>query len=136
MVSEKPVVILDGAHNPEGVLSLVQTIEEHFPNKEDISSLQYLRDKELKPMLKTLASIESKIYFTQFDSPRITEAEEFLSIYPIPNAKVNSNWRELIENVYMTLTRDEVLIISGSLYFISEVKPYLRTIIKENNYKD
>lgn len=136
MVSEKPVVILDGAHNPEGVLSLVQTLEEHFPNKRRHIVFAALRDKELKPMLKTLASIDSKIYFTQFDSPRITEAEEFLSIYPIPNAKVNSNWRELIENVYMTLTRDEVLIISGSLYFISEVKPYLRTIIKENNYKD
>ncbi|MCM3237165.1 bifunctional folylpolyglutamate synthase/dihydrofolate synthase [Heyndrickxia oleronia] len=132
MVSEKPVVILDGAHNPEGVLSLVQTLEEHFPNKRRHIVFAALRDKELEPMLKTLASIDSKIYFTQFDSPRITEAEEFLSIYPIPNAKVNSNWRELIEKVYMTLTRDEVLIISGSLYFISEVKPYLRRIIKEN----
>lgn len=135
MLGEDPIVLLDGAHNPEGISSLINTIKDHFPEKKKKIIFAALRDKDLQNMLQPLSMLDAKLYFTEFDSPRVASAEELLKISSLTNAEVGKNWRELVGRIYSTLQMNEILIISGSLYFISEVKPYLKKLIeyRKNN---
>ncbi|MGE8206076.1 bifunctional folylpolyglutamate synthase/dihydrofolate synthase [Heyndrickxia sp. NPDC080065] len=128
IICEKPLVLLDGAHNPEGITSLISALTEHFPKHRKKIVFAALRDKDLKKMLHLLGSIEAEIYFTQFLSPRVATAKELLEISSLPNAEMDDNWQTLVGKVYHSLDEDEMLIISGSLYFISEVKPYFKNI--------
>ncbi|GIN86943.1 bifunctional folylpolyglutamate synthase/dihydrofolate synthase [Heyndrickxia sporothermodurans] len=128
IINEKPVVLLDGAHNPEGVASLIKTLDDHFPKQRKKIIFAALRDKDLKNMLKPLKSLEADIYFTQFQSPRIATAQELYDISEIESAKIDEDWLNLTEKIYPTLYDDEMLIISGSLYFISEVKPFIKNL--------
>ncbi|WP_107982237.1 bifunctional folylpolyglutamate synthase/dihydrofolate synthase, partial [Heyndrickxia sporothermodurans] len=122
VLSEHPFVIVDGAHNPEGINSLINTLQEHFPYKKKKMIFAALSDKELTNMIQPLAKLDAEVYFTEFDFPRAASAEQLFSLHLLPQAKVNKNWKKLLEEMFNALEENEMLIISGSLYFISNVK--------------
>lgn len=126
IVSEQPFVILDGAHNPEGITSLINTIQEHFPYKKKKMIFAALHDKDLTNMIQPLAKLDAEVYFTEFDFPRAASAEELFSLRLLPHAKINKNWKKLLGELSHALEENEMLIVSGSLYFISNVKSYLK----------
>ncbi|MEB6547940.1 bifunctional folylpolyglutamate synthase/dihydrofolate synthase [Heyndrickxia sporothermodurans] len=126
VLSEHPFVIVDGAHNPEGINSLINTLQEHFPYKKKKMIFAALSDKELTNMIQPLAKLDAEVYFTEFDFPRAASAEELFSLHLLPQAKVNKNWKKLLEEMFNALEENEMLIISGSLYFISNVKLFFK----------
>ncbi|MFE7151944.1 bifunctional folylpolyglutamate synthase/dihydrofolate synthase, partial [Heyndrickxia sporothermodurans] len=116
VLSEHPFVIVDGAHNPEGINSLINTLQEHFPYKKKKMIFAALSDKELTNMIQPLAKLDAEVYFTEFDFPRAASAEQLFSLHLLPQAKVNKNWKKLLEEMFNALEENEMLIISGSLY--------------------
>ena len=54
IISEKPLILLDGAHNPAGMSMLVKTLQEDFSNHRLILVLGVLKDKDLKTMVSTI----------------------------------------------------------------------------------
>ncbi|MEG9296996.1 folylpolyglutamate synthase/dihydrofolate synthase family protein [Mangrovibacillus sp. Mu-81] len=125
LVSEKPAVILDGAHNPEGIQALVTTIKERFPTENVTILFSALKDKELKHMIELLEEAASIISFTSFSFPRVAEAEELFALSDHPCKEKTGDWQHYIEEKLESMGDDEVLFITGSLYFLSEVKPVL-----------
>ncbi|MFB7301877.1 bifunctional folylpolyglutamate synthase/dihydrofolate synthase [Heyndrickxia sporothermodurans] len=130
VLSEHPFVIVDGAHNPEGINSLINTLQEHFPYKKKKMIFAALSDKELTNMIQPLAKLDAEVYFTEFDFPRAASAEQLFSLHLLPQAKVNKNWKKLLEEMFNALEENEMLIISGSLYFISNVKLFFKEFTK------
>ncbi|MGG4504652.1 folylpolyglutamate synthase/dihydrofolate synthase family protein [Heyndrickxia sporothermodurans] len=126
VLSEHPFVIVDGAHNPEGINSLINTLQEHFPYKKKKMIFAALSDKDLTNMIQPLAKLDAEVYFTEFDFPRAASAEQLFSLHLLPQAKVNKNWKKLLEEMFNALEENEMLIISGSLYFISNVKLFFK----------
>lgn len=137
ILSENPTVILDGAHNPEGMQTFASVIENHFANKKVKIVLAALKDKDLGNMFHALNSMNADIYFTEFDFPRAASAAELNAASNHHSATIEVDWRHLTETLISTLKQDEVLAIIGSLYFISTVKPtvesYINKLLKEQN---
>jgi len=123
MIGREPYTFLDGAHNEEGVESLVQTIKQLFPDKKIIIVLAILRDKNLENIIKNICSISDKIFISKNQSTRAAELTEQADYVE----KAGGNY-EIIENVVDAFKQarkdanvDDVIIISGSLYTISEI---------------
>jgi dihydrofolate synthase/folylpolyglutamate synthase len=123
-VSESPLIFIDGAHNPEGIDTLCNTIKRYYPAQKVHIIFSALKDKPLKDMIGKLDSIADKITFTQFEFARCAEAKELYELSSSENKHVNVNWQEAIEVEKREIaeSEDEILIITGSLYFISEVR--------------
>lgn len=124
-ISYNPGIYIDGAHNPEGVQALVKTIKERFINKRVTILFSALHDKELKPMITQLEEAVEAIGFTTFDFPRVASAEELYELSSHPNKKKVHQWRDYLSKKIQGMNEEEVLLITGSLYFLSEVKPVL-----------
>jgi dihydrofolate synthase / folylpolyglutamate synthase len=135
LVCEKPAVILDGAHNPEGIQALVSTIRERFPTEKVTILFSALKDKELKHMIGLLEEAASVISFTSFSFPRVAEADELFALSDHPSKEMAGDWSDYIEEKLESMRDDEVLFITGSLYFLSEVKPVLMQKL-ENSRKN
>ncbi|WP_064092518.1 bifunctional folylpolyglutamate synthase/dihydrofolate synthase [Rossellomorea aquimaris] len=134
-VSENPEVYMDGAHNPEGVKALVQTLKERFQHKKITVLFSALKDKQLKPMIEELEEAVDCIGFTSFQFPRVASSEE---LYHLSTHKKKINileWESFIEDKLLLMDENEVLFITGSLYFLSEVKPVLMKKL-ENSRKN
>lgn len=125
VISENPFVIIDGAHNNEGVSALTHELSSRFHGKQIHIVFTALKDKALNNMIERLDEIANKITFVTFDYPRATEAVELFEMSHSKNKTVGADWEASITEELQNLPKDHVLVITGSLYFISLVKPFL-----------
>lgn len=122
VVSSDPMIILDGAHNIEGVQSLVKTIKESLQGRRCIFMTSILKDKDYEEMFAELSQVAAEIHFTTFDFFRAQSGKSQYEAYPYGNAFYEENPNELLAKLTANLKSDECLIITGSLYFISEIR--------------
>jgi len=129
VVQKNPFIILDGAHNPEGVEVLAKTINERYKDKKKKVLFAALRDKELTKMFQELRKIDGDFYFTQFNSPRIETAQKLAELSLMENCSAYDEWKPILTDLIKNLHVNEMLIICGSLYFLSEIKPFLKEFL-------
>ncbi|MBM7691940.1 dihydrofolate synthase/folylpolyglutamate synthase [Peribacillus deserti] len=125
VISHAPLVILDGAHNPDGMKVLVKTLSKTFPEKRFTFVMAVLKDKDYQEMLSIIEPAAAELVFTEIEMYRSLAAEELFSHSSHRAKKVCLNWQEAIDSSYIKLAQDEAVIITGSLYFIAEARGYL-----------
>lgn len=132
-LSKSPFIFIDGAHNVEGMQAFKAAMQTHFPNKKISIVFAALKDKDLTEMFKILNGMNANIYLTEFDFPRAATAKELKEKSGNKTAVAEGNWEKLLAHLIgsQLKDKDEILAVTGSLYFISEVKPYLIKLIDE-----
>ncbi|KEK26381.1 bifunctional folylpolyglutamate synthase/dihydrofolate synthase [Bacillus gaemokensis] len=128
-LQSNPDVIIDGAHNPEGITSLVKTVKAHYNDRNVIVLFTALGDKQLNNMVGQLETIADEMIFTTFAFDRAISAKELAAYSRKKSKQIFENWQEAIDTNMKNVKDNDVFIITGSLYFISEVRKYIR----ENN---
>ncbi|GKU81457.1 folylpolyglutamate synthase/dihydrofolate synthase family protein [Niallia sp. NCCP-28] len=124
MVSEKPLVILDGAHNEEGVQALTAELTKRFKDKKKAIIFAALSDKKTDKMIYQLDRIADKIIFVSFDYPRAATCHELYKESRHQQKTYSIDWKKSIEEQLEEMEEDSMLIVTGSLYFLSAVKAY------------
>ncbi|MBH0230037.1 bifunctional folylpolyglutamate synthase/dihydrofolate synthase [Halobacillus yeomjeoni] len=127
-VRDKPLTIIDGAHNVEGTQALVKTVQRHFANRKLTLVYAALEDKPVEKMMGMLDEIADSIYFTTFDFPRSLKAEQLQEYSSVKNSHVYTDYKEAIQQASAHAEREEVILITGSLYFISLVRDYFELV--------
>ncbi|MBU8879579.1 bifunctional folylpolyglutamate synthase/dihydrofolate synthase [Bacillus sp. FJAT-29790] len=127
---ENPVIVIDGAHNEEGIQALTSELKKRYQEKKITIVFAALSDKELDKMILNLDEVANKITFVEFDFPRAAEAEDLYKLSGNDNKHFNKDWKAALDEEVNALKSDDVLVVTGSLYFLSEMKPYLLSYIK------
>jgi dihydrofolate synthase / folylpolyglutamate synthase len=125
-VSKNPLVIIDGAHNEEGVKSLAQTLTTHYPHKKIKAIFAANKDKEIDKMLEQLYNIIEEITFTSFPFHRAASAKELYELSTYEQRHYSEDYQQLLEETLQNIQDDEMVIITGSLYFISEIREFFK----------
>jgi dihydrofolate synthase/folylpolyglutamate synthase len=129
IVSQLPPIIMDGAHNEEGIDTLVNELKKRYHDKRIQMVFAALRDKKLDQMISKLDQIAERITFVDFDYPRAAKAEALYEISQSQNKQIGNNWKQTIESEIKSLGQEDMLVITGSLYFLSQAKPYLQSLL-------
>lgn len=119
-------VILDGSHNPEGTKALIDTLTHQYPDKKYKFIYSVMKDKNYQESISMLDQAAHALLFTELPIPRSAKAEELANASNHPSKKINKNWRELVEQELEKLQQGELLIITGSIFFIAEVRKFLK----------
>ncbi|RIW37712.1 bifunctional folylpolyglutamate synthase/dihydrofolate synthase [Bacillus salacetis] len=122
-VNDMPAVYLDGAHNPEGMQTLINTIETRFQKNKVHILFAALKDKDLTSMARDLEEKVSDIALTTFEFPRAAAPEELAEHFHQENHRIVRDWETYIKEFLAGGGEEEILIVTGSLYFLSEVRP-------------
>lgn len=125
LISKDPMTVIDGAHNEEGIQALVSELEKRFKGKKINIIFSALADKKLDKMIHHLDAIADKITFVEFDYPRASKAVDLYKLSSNEHKHYNKDWQKAIAEERTTLKKDEILVVTGSLYFLSTIKPYL-----------
>ncbi len=118
-------IIIDGAHNIHGVDALVNTIKSKYPNKLVKVVFTALADKAIDLMLKSLDEITDIYYFTSIMDKRATDVNYFKQFTNKEYILID-NYIEALDKASNELKDDEILVVTGSLHFISNVISYFR----------
>ena len=113
-------IYLDGAHNPHAIHRLVEYART-FSDKRVKILFGALKRKDYQGMLEIFASDlpEADLTVTTFAYGEVVQEADGLG-YPYV-----ADFRDYLQDFYSRQDDQEVLFVTGSLYFISEVRAYL-----------
>ncbi len=119
VLREKPLLLLDGAHNPDGVARVVKEVKRHFGSLTPVFTA--LRDKEWELSLSYLRELSERVYLVPLKHHR---GEDLTKLYE--KAK-EVGFREVLflDSAEQVLEIKEDLLVLGSLYLVGEVKESL-----------
>lgn len=129
ILSRKPLVLVDGAHNTHGTRALGQAIKEYFPAASVVMILGILQDKKRDEMLAHLLPLASRVIFTAPDYGRAIDPKILLAeaaAYSLP-ATSAATVPAAIDLALQAMGEKEILLIAGSLYTVAEARDYMAT---------
>ncbi|HET2963830.1 TPA: bifunctional folylpolyglutamate synthase/dihydrofolate synthase [Streptococcus pneumoniae] len=136
IVSRDPLMILDGAHNPHAIKALLVTLQERFADYHKEILFTCIKTKALEDMLALLGAMpDTELTLTHFADSRATDESVLKEAAKSRNLSYQ-DWHDFLDQ-NLTDKKEEkqtVRIVTGSLYFLSQVRAYLMERKNENGY--
>ena len=127
VLSSDPLLLLDGAHNPHAIKALLATLQERFADYHKEILFTCIKTKALDDMLDLLGEMpDTELTLTHFDDSRATDESVLKEAAKSRNLSYQ-DWQDFLEQK-LTDKKEEkktVRIVTGSLYFLSQVRAYL-----------
>ncbi|MFV0557661.1 MAG: bifunctional folylpolyglutamate synthase/dihydrofolate synthase [Enterococcus sp.] len=121
-VSQEPFIILDGAHNEHAMKRLVETMKQEFSEYQIHILFSALETKDISGMIKSLLTIpNAQLQVTTFDYPNALNLKKHDILNDARITSV-SLWQVGIAEILENMSEDSLLLVTGSLYFVSEVR--------------
>lgn len=126
IISRSPLILLDGAHNADGIATLKKTLS--LISEDKIFVVGMLKDKNYKASLGEIAPLAKKLYGVTPNNPRALSASELCecaSRYIGDVCAYGDNIEALKTALSEAKEKGCALVVCGSLYLASELRPYL-----------
>jgi dihydrofolate synthase/folylpolyglutamate synthase len=123
-LSADPLIISDGAHNPEGIEAAATGIRTHFPGGKVLLLTAVMADKDHSGMVATLAPLADEVFTLTPDNPRALPAAEYAAEFRaagVPATGFDTVEEAVAAAVSAARSKGLPLISLGSLYMYAEV---------------
>lgn len=127
IIHKNPMIILDGAHNPAGITSFLETISTRFGRVNKQLVFGVFKDKDVDGMIQQCIPYFESVMLTTFKHQRAANLDE-LSKYSIyQNVHIEDDWEEQLSNILCQSNNNKnIYFYTGSLNFISQVREKIR----------
>lgn len=116
-VQEQPLILIDGAHNKESIDALVDTLKQYYSDKKIDVLFAAIDGKPIGKMMSSIEEIANRFYVTTFDFPKALPIDAVYDYLEHHHIEKVQDYPQFIEKY-----DGELLVVTGSLYFISEVR--------------
>jgi len=133
ILGERPLLIADGAHNPEAVGALMQALENYLAGaRPDINRRTLIlgasRDKDIAGMTAVLHGRFDRVLLVRSDHPRAAEPEtigrEFARYGK--DTEIFENVARAVKSAMASAACDELVLVTGSLFVVGNALAGLR----------
>ena len=125
-ISDEPFIVMDGAHNNHAMKRLVENVMREFPQRKIWILFSALETKDITQMLAELVRIpSSELLVTTFDHPKALNIEKLKSMSGVTSIKTAAAWQLGLADLLEKSMADDLILITGSLYFVSEIRQFL-----------
>lgn len=125
LVLQEPLVMLDGAHNEDGIKRLRQMLKERFATQHIYVIMAILADKQVELMLEQIKSLPNvTLIAVTFEAPR--KVADIVALKKKEQIQVEMDWATAFKQVLNEMSVDDMILFTGSLYFIAEVRKYFK----------
>jgi dihydrofolate synthase/folylpolyglutamate synthase len=122
-----PTVVLDVAHNPDGMAALVASLLEEFAFDRTVFVIGILHDKDYMGMLAELARVPSTVIATQAKSMRsVSPAELGAACHELGlDCEVSDDASVAVRTAVQTAGPGDLVCVTGSHYVVGEIRSFL-----------
>ena len=129
IVQDHPAIVLDGAHNGEGVRALIEELENFREQRRVKLLFASMEDKDWRLMLESLSAVVDEIVLTRVNMGRCADPFYLASQLGGNVAhRAIGNARSALDYVLDGADSNDVILIAGSLYLIGEIRPIVQEI--------
>ena len=123
-----PLLMIDGAHNPDGVATLVESLLEEYPTTRWHLLLGVMGDKNVELMIELLAPLVESVVTTAVDEPRAVSPDDLAkrvsTVVDLP-VEAAPSVAEGIEMIRQQAGPEGAVLVTGSIYLVGEVRGLL-----------
>ena len=137
VISDKPVIVLDGGHNHDGVIKLASSVSELWGGRKLGIVYAAMRDKDYNSCLKVLSGLDANFYAAAVpDMQRCLPVQDMIKAakkFKFNNLSKLKNFKTPLDAVKQAVKDgNEVILICGSLYLIG----WIRSRLMSQSFRD
>ncbi len=124
VISQSPLVILDGAHNPQALDTLQAELPALVEGKRVKLLFAVMRDKDWRTMIPVLTQLASEVVVTRVQQARAEDPEQLRAAFaPYCPVRIVADASEACRQLVAAAQSDEAIVVAGSLFLVGEVYP-------------
>jgi len=130
VVERRPLIVLDGAHNPEAARALVAALRESFTWSRCLIVMACFMDKDVEALGSFLGPIADVAFATRTSSPRAAPAErvaEALRAGGVDDARTFDTVASALDAARDEASEDDLVLVTGSFYTVADARPLFVT---------
>ncbi|MBN1829178.1 MAG: bifunctional folylpolyglutamate synthase/dihydrofolate synthase [Deltaproteobacteria bacterium] len=124
VLSDRPLIIADGAHNPAGIEALCRSLIEYYPGKRIIFIAGVLRDKGYRTMVRRLCRTAARLIFTRPPEPRGLDPAVLASVAAERHRWIDVEYdcQDALRLACKEAADGDLICITGSLYLVGALR--------------
>lgn len=128
IVNNKPLTVIDGAHNIEGIENLKNNIDKYFRYNKLILILGILKDKQVENMIKTIVPLADKVITVTPHNDRAESSQELMHIVDKynKNCEYLEDYKECYNKAKFYCKEEDMILICGSLYMVGDMRKLIK----------
>jgi dihydrofolate synthase/folylpolyglutamate synthase len=127
IIHRDPVMIIDGAHNPDAAVRLKNSLELYFKGKKLLFIIGVFADKDYDKILSETAPLAEKIFAVEAPSPRALNTSKLVTAVKKYNKNaVESDLKSAVKHCLSQ--KDYITVAFGSLSFMGDITKYVREL--------
>jgi dihydrofolate synthase/folylpolyglutamate synthase len=126
VVSRKPLVILDGAHNADAAAALVAALVESFTSDRLHLVLAMFADKYVEDVVGELGPLADRAYAARNASPRSAPTERLvraLEAAGVTDVEEHATVRSAVHAALEAAGENDLILVTGSFYTVGDARP-------------
>ena len=126
VVSQKPLIILDGAHNPKAIRELAHSIGGEFSYRRLILVIGVMEDKDIGKILKGILPIADYVFYTRPEYYRSASPERLMKegLTLGKQGKIVPEICDALDMARDMADPTDMILVSGSLFTVGEAMTY------------
>lgn len=133
MIRRNPRILIDGAHNPEGMATLAQALKDTYSYKRCHIVMGMLSTKHHPDALRHILPLADTVIFTEPNFRKKLAASELAAIAKEvlgeqekqPEFVIEPDWRSALAKLQSITSADDLGVVTGTLYLIADVRSYM-----------
>ena len=120
IVNEEPVVLLDGAHNAQGIRSLKEYLYSHYTDRRKILIFGVMRDKAYSEMLEEILPLFDAVILTRPDIDRALSPYDLKD--RVRGARITETVKDALNEARSMAKNEDLIVVTGSFYTVGEAR--------------
>jgi dihydrofolate synthase/folylpolyglutamate synthase len=128
VMARRPLIVLDGAHNPDAAASLVAAVRESFRWDRLLLVMASFGDKDVEAIGRILAPIADAAYAARTSSPRAAPPERVaaaLRVGGVEDVRTFGTVDEALQAARADADEGDLVLVTGSFYTVADARPLL-----------
>ena len=114
------LLLLDGAHNPQGAAALQQTLRDEFSGKSPALIVGAMKDKDVGAIVRLIAPLAHRVIATRLTSERALPVNELAQLCRQANPAAVVSEAGSVAAALALVKNEPFVLLTGSLYFVGE----------------
>lgn len=121
ILSQKPYVILDGAHNDYSMGLLVDSIEQYFKHNKVITIVGFSGNKNIDGMARQIKRLYGKVFITKSTHPRAADLSQVEAVFSSQGIEVTrfDDIRNAFKAAKVIAKKEDLILVTGSLFIVA-----------------
>jgi len=126
VISQEPIIILDGAHNPEAIRTMAHSLGSEFSGRRLILVIGVMEDKDVGKILKGILPMADYVFYTRPAYYRAASPERLMkegSTLGKPG-RIVPKISDALDMAREMADSTDLILVSGSLFTVGEAMTY------------